>query len=213
MKKTTLLFLLVFINIANIQSQEPKKGIFNIKKIGFLYNHANENNFIFDDKDFSYTTKTFKLQAFYDLGKWKTFDFELIIQPQIQVLQHQLLNKYFVLPTEENYQEKIDEFTTPKTMHLYAFELGFLVKKEILTKLDFLITLGLGLANIDTRTERLAKGFTFLENASLGLSYNVLEKTFLYLGGNVGHVSNFDTKLPNTGYSFVGFEIGISYKI
>ena len=184
-----------------------------MKKVGLLYNNANDKNFIFDDKDFSYSTNTYKLQAFYNLGTWKSLKFELILQPQIQILEHQLLNKQFVLPSEENYQEKRTEFTTPKTMHLYAFELGFVIKKKILNRLDYLIKIGLGIATIDTRTERLAKGFTFIENASLGLSYNLIDNTFLFLGSNIGHVSNLDTQKPNNGYSFLGFEVGISYVI
>jgi hypothetical protein len=208
-----LIFLLALFSSLNNHSQESKKGILNIKKVGFLYNSAASNSFIFEDSDFTYTTNTYKLQAFYNLGTWKSLEFELILQPQVQVLQHQLLNSFFVLPTEDNFEEKIKEFTTPKTMHLYAFELGFVLKKELLKKLDFLITIGLGVATIDTRTERLAKGFTFIENASLGASYNLASKTFLYIGGNVGHVSNFDTKKPNNGYSFVGLEVGISYLI
>jgi hypothetical protein len=96
-------------------------------------------------------------------------------------------------------------------MHLYAFELGFVMKKALLKKLDFLVTIGLGLAAIDTRTERLAKGFTFIENGSLGVSYKITNTTFLYLGSNVGHVSNLDFQSPNAGFSFVGFEAGISY--
>ena len=57
------------------------------------------------------------------------------------------------------------------------------------------------------------RDFTFIENGSLGFSYALLPKTFLYLGANIGHVSNFDTKEPNNGYSFVGFEVGLSYCI
>jgi len=209
--KIIFLFITLLIGFTRIAAQDSKKGLFNIKKIGFLYNNANDKNFIFDDKDFSYSTNTYKLQAFYNLGTWKSLKFELILQPQMQILEHQLLNKQFVLPTEENYQEKRTEFTTPKTMHLYAFELGFVIKKKILNKLDYLMKMGLGLATINTRTERLAKGFTFIENASLGLSYNLVETTFLFIGSNIGHVSNLDTQKPNNGYSFVGFEVGISY--
>tara|TARA_B110000037_G_scaffold32852_1_gene39647 strand:+ start:398 stop:1039 length:642 start_codon:yes stop_codon:yes gene_type:complete len=209
--KIIFLFITLLIGFTSIAAQDSKKGLFNIKKIGFLYNNANDKNFIFDDKDFSYSTNTYKLQAFYDLGTWKSLKFELILQPQMQILEHQLLNKQFVLPTEENYQEKRTEFTTPKTMHLYAFELGFVINKKILNKLDYLMKMGLGLATINTRTERLAKGFTFIENASLGLSYNLVETTFLFIGSNIGHVSNLDTQKPNNGYSFVGFEVGISY--
>ena len=211
--KIIFLFITLLIGFTRIAAQDSKKGLFNIKKIGFLYNNANDKNFIFDDKDFSYSTNTYKLQAFYDLGTWKSLKFELILQPQMQILEHQLLNKQFVLPTEENYQEKRTEFTTPKTMHLYAFELGFVIKKKILNKLDYLMKMGLGLATINTRTERLAKGFTFIENASLGLSYNLVETTFLFIGSNIGHVSNLDTQKPNNGYSFVGFEVGISYRV
>ncbi|WP_299665474.1 acyloxyacyl hydrolase [uncultured Polaribacter sp.] len=213
MQQQPALFLVILLFFLSAAAQETKKGIFNIKKVGFLYNHADEQNFIFDDKDYTYTTNIFKLQGFYNLGKWKTFNFELILQPQIQVVKHQLQNEQFVLPSEEDYQEKRTEFTTPKTMHLYAFELGFVIKKEVIKDLHFLVTFGLGFGAVDTRTERLAKGFTFIENASLGFSYKTSQKTALYLGSNIGHVSNFDTKSPNNGYSFLGFELGVSYKL
>ena len=205
------ILLILFLSPLLSSAQEPKKGILNIKKIGFLYNYAVSDNFIFDDKDFTYATNTYKIQAFYNVGSWKSLDFELLVQPQYQVIQHQLINEQFVLPSEENYKEKRTEFTTPKTMHLYAFELGFVIKKTLLQKLDVLVTLGLGLATIDTRTERLAKGFTFIENGSLGFSYKITNTTFLYVGSNIGHVSNLDFQSPNAGFSFVGFEAGISY--
>jgi hypothetical protein len=211
--KIIFLFITLLFLLTSITAQESEKGRFNIKKVGLLYNNANEKNFIFNDKDFSYSTNTYKLQAFYNLGTWKSLKFELILQPQIQILEHQLLNKQFVLPSEENYQEKRTEFTTPKTMHLYAFELGFVIKKKISRRLDYLIKMGLGIAAIDTRTERLAKGFTFIENATLGVSYNFVDRTFLFVGCNIGHVSNLDTQKPNNGYSIVGFEVGIAYAI
>ncbi|WP_243765984.1 acyloxyacyl hydrolase [Polaribacter cellanae] len=213
MKHKIILFLLLFLSIFKMMSQEVKKGFLFPKKVGFLYNNANEKNFLFDDKDYSYTTNTFKFQAFYDLGNWKNLHFELIVQPQIQALKHQLLNEQFVTPGETNYLEKREEFTALKTMHLYAFELGFVVKKKILRNLDIQLTVGLGVGTIDTRTERLAKGFTFIENGSLGFSYKTSTKTYLYIGSNIGHVSNFDTQLPNNGYNIVGFEVGFSYKL
>jgi hypothetical protein len=51
-----------------------------------------------------YSTNTFKRQAFYQLGNWKNLKLELIVQPQIKVLKHQLLNEFFVLESDENYQ-------------------------------------------------------------------------------------------------------------
>jgi hypothetical protein len=35
----------------------------------------------------------------------------------------------------------------------------------------------------------------------------------LFVGCNIGHVSNLDTQKPNNGYSIVGFEVGIAYAI
>ena len=211
MIKKQYLFLILFFTFFALKAQESKKGILNIKKIGFLYNYANEDNILFDDEDYTYATNTFKLQAFYDLGTWKNWEIELMVQPQIQTIKHQLTNIQFVLPSEDDYENKRIEFTTPKTMHLYAFELGFVLKKELLKNLDFRVTAGLGLATIDTRTERLAKGFTFLENGSLGFSYKTTKKIALYVGSNIGHVSNLNTQNPNNGYTFLGFETGITY--
>ncbi|WP_405604495.1 acyloxyacyl hydrolase [Polaribacter sp. Asnod1-A03] len=209
MKKIILVFLIFTTSI--ILSQDKKFGIFNPYKIGFLYNKAQDNNFLFDDDNYLYATNSYKAQFFYKLGTWKKLDFEISVQPQVQTLKHQLFNKYFVLESEENYEEKRTEFTQLKDMHLYAFELGFILKKKILTKLDFQATIGLGVASISKRTERLAKGFTFIENGSLGLSYQTTKKTFLYIGSNIGHVSNFDTQKPNNGFNIVGYEIGLSY--
>ncbi len=211
MIKKQYLFLILFFTFFALKAQESKKGILNIKKIGFLYNYANEDNLLFDDEDYTYATNTFKLQAFYDLGTWKNWEIELMAQPQIQTIKHQLTNIQFVLPSEDDYENKRIEFTTPKTMHIYAFELGFVLKKELLKNLDFRVTAGLGLATIDTRTERLAKGFTFLENGSLGFSYKTTKKIALYVGSNIGHVSNLNTQNPNNGYTFLGFETGITY--
>jgi|TARA_B110000977_G_scaffold72736_1_gene98485 hypothetical protein len=59
----------------------------------------------------------------------------------------------------------------------------------------------------------LPKGFTFIENISLGLSYKITDNTFLYVGTNVGHISNLDYQMPNTGFSVIGFEAGISAEI
>jgi len=210
MKKIFLFLIVFFFTVTTIKAQ-VKIDKLKPKKIGFLYNYANEKNFIFDDKDYSYNTKTYKIQAFYYLGSWKSLDFELIVQPQYQRIYHQLDNEQFVLPSELNYLEKRTEFTSPKNINLYGFELGFVLKKKLLKNIKFLATIGLGVATIDTSTERLAKGFTFLENGSLGLCYQFYKQTTLYIGSNIGHVSNFDTKKPNNGYSFLGFEVGLQY--
>ena len=119
--KIIFLFITLLFGLTITTAQDSKKGLFNIKKVGFLYNNANDKNFIFNSKDFSYSTNTYKLQAFYNLGTWKSLKFELILQPQMQILEHQLLNKQFVLPSEENYQEKKNRIYKPKNHALICF--------------------------------------------------------------------------------------------
>jgi hypothetical protein len=212
--KANLIFGIFFFIAFNINSQEPKKGIFNIKKIGFLFNNATNENFLNDDPDYTYSTNTYKAQAFYELGNWKGLNLELIVQPQVQFLKHQLLNEWFVTPDQDNVQEKIAEFTQLKTMNLYGIEFGFAAKKRLFSKLDLQGTISLGFNYIDTRTERLAKGFTFIENFSLGFSYNFAKKSYLYIGSNFfGHVSNLNFQKPNDGYNIFGLEVGYSYTL
>jgi len=192
-------------------SQERNKSILKPYKLGFLYNFSSNENFIFDDVDYTYITNTYKAQVFYKLGKWKNINLELIVQPQVQFLKHQLINEQFITPDQENYLEKRTEFTKAKMMNLYGLEFGFGAKKEITEKLNLQGTISLGLSFIDTRTERLTKGFTFIENFSLGFSYKIVKNSYLYIGTNFGHVSNLNFQKPNDGYNVLGIEIGYSY--
>jgi hypothetical protein len=212
MKISNSIIFVLFFSLGSFGQSFRKKNV-KIQKIGILYNTSENDNYLFNNIDFSYRAATFKLQLFYNLTNWKSLNFQLTMQPQYQVIQHQLINEQFVLPSEENYQEKRATYTAPKTMRLFGFELGLIAKKRILKKLDIEIAIGLGVASINTTTERLAKGFTFMENASFGFSYNMVRKIYVYFGANVGHVSNFDTKSPNIGYSFNGFEAGISFEL
>tara|TARA_B100000787_G_scaffold161696_1_gene141765 strand:- start:5926 stop:6567 length:642 start_codon:yes stop_codon:yes gene_type:complete len=210
MKNKFLSFMLLFVVLLSF-SQEKKKTSLKPYKVGFLYNFGVNENFIFNDVDYTYSTNTYKTQAFYKLGSWKNIDIEMIVQPQIQFLKHQLINEQFVTPDQENYLEKRTEFTKAKTLNLYGMELGFAAKKKVSEKLDIQGTISLGFSFIDKRTERLAKGFTFIENFSLGFSYKTLKNCYLYLGTNFGHVSNLNFQKPNDGYNILGLEIGYSY--
>lgn len=131
----------------------------------------------------------------------------LVAQPQIQSIKHQLLNEYFITPEDVNYEYYREKFTQKKHISLYAFELGLQVSKWVYKNLSFEAMLGLGAGYIDVETERLARGFTFIENISLGLAQS-LKNSEIYVGSNFGHISNLNIKLPNSGYNILGFEIG-----
>lgn len=137
----------------------------------------------------------------------------MIVQPQIQFSEHQLLNLWYVTPDQENFEAKREEFLEFKTMNLYGLEFGLSAKREIFTKLFVNFTASLGFMYINKRSERLAKGFTFIENFSLGCTYLITKKVALYLGSSFGHVSNLNFLSPNDGYNILGYEIGLQYQL
>ena len=47
----------------------------------------------------------------------------LVVQPQIQSIKHQLLNEYFITPEDVNNEYYREKFTQKKHISLYAFEL------------------------------------------------------------------------------------------
>ncbi len=213
MKIKILLFLIIYCTCITY-SQENNKSKLKPNKVGFLYNFGTNENFLNDDPDYTYSTNTYKAQAFYELTNWKGLEIELIVQPQVQYIKHQLINEQYVLPSEDNYLEKRNEFTQSKKLNLYGIEFGFAAKKRLFKKLDIQGTISLGFNYIDTRTERLAKGFTFIENFSFGFSYQTFSNSYLYLGTNLfGHVSNLNFQKPNDGYNILGLEIGYSFFI
>tara|TARA_R110002073_G_scaffold334200_2_gene523220 strand:- start:3535 stop:4185 length:651 start_codon:yes stop_codon:yes gene_type:complete len=203
--KSIFIISLFFISFAYSQSDE--KSSRKLKKVGFLYNSAKQNNVLFFDDDYDYKTSVFKAQFFYHLKQGKKWSINLIFQPQFQIAKHQLLNEQFITPDEPNFEELRAHLTQKKTISFYAFELGLQFRRKLFKQVFFEATLGLGAGYIDVESERLAQGFTFLENISLGLTHTLKNSEF-YLGTNIGHVSNLDFQLPNSGYNVLGFEIG-----
>ena len=201
-----IFFLLLFLSFSVI-GQVKKERQKSITKVGVLFSNAKQNNLFFFDKDYDYKTNVYKFQLFYPIKRGGNWDVNLILQPQFQKAQHQLLNEQFVTPDEENFEFLREKFTQKKDISLYAFEVGFQLRKTIIKKIFFEATLGLGAGYISLESERLAKGFTFIENLSLGLAHKINKSEF-FLATTVGHVSNFNIQKPNSGYNILGFELG-----
>ena len=204
LNRSIFIIFLFFYSLVSSQEIEIKPSV---KKIGFLYSSAKQNNILFFDKDYDYKTNVYKFQLFYELRKGKKWDVNLIVQPQYQMAHHQLLNEQFITPDEENFEFLREKFTQKKDISLYAFELGFQLRKTLIKNIAFEATLGLGAGYISLESERLAKGFTFIENVSLGLAHT-RNSTEVFLATTVGHVSNFNIQKPNSGYNILGFELG-----
>lgn len=211
MKNIPFRFLLIFLILASVSfGQEEQK--FKPLKSGFQINRNDRDNFYFSNKDYSFSIYSIKFQRFYEVKKFKNWAFNIVLQPQFQYIEHKLLNKFFIRPDDFNgdylaYREKLTQL---KNFSFYAIELGFQLTRPLYKTLNFEFTAGLGAGYIDFSTERVARGFTFVENLSIGLS-----KTFtnneIYLGLVFNHISNFGIQKPNSGYNTIGYEFGYRF--
>jgi hypothetical protein len=196
--------MLFFYSLVNSQEKKINSSL---NKVGFLFSSAKQNNILFFDKDYDYKTNVYKFQLFYSIQNGENWDVNLILQPQFQKAQHQLLNEQFITPDEEDFEFLREKFTQKKDFLLYAFEVALQLRKSIIKNISFEANLGLGAGYISLESERLAKGFTFIENVSLGLAHKINKSEF-FLATTVGHVSNFNIQKPNSGYNILGFELG-----
>ena len=209
-----LLFSLIFVClISKSFGQKSTKSFFSPTKFGIQFSQGNENSFIFDDPDYFYRTNTIKGQLYFPIPYFKTFEISLVIQPQVQFVKHQLYNEQFVLPSEENYLERRQRFTQLKNISITAIEFSIEAKKQFFKSFSVFLQVGLGLSYIDTETERLAKGFTFIENLNFGVGFQMNSKLSVQFFSGVGHVSNLNFQLPNSGYNIFNTGFGFQYAI
>lgn len=202
-KLNLLLFLCIHITLS-VNSQEKDRTI----KYGFVYGVGEQGIFPFSDDDYLYETKSYKAQLNYVFKEVNKFSFELNVEPSVFISKHQLLNKYFVTPEYgSDYLEEREKQTTKKTMKEYSLGIGVISRYNFTENMSAYALGSVGPMIIDTRTERMAKGFAFSDIFSFGFSYKI-EKVILDLRYGVRHVSNFQLKSPNSGYNSTNFEIG-----
>jgi hypothetical protein len=95
---------IIFLAFFTASHSQDKKPLF---QLGFSTGFGSE----FKNSDYTYTNQYYKLQIIYAFKKTKNFEFEIVVQPEINFATHQLLNLYFVQPFEDNFQQKRDEYT------------------------------------------------------------------------------------------------------
>lgn len=174
-------------------------------RLGFHYGLGNE----FKNSNYTYTNRYYKLQLHYKIKETKYFMYELLIQPEIDISTHQLLNFYFVQPDEPNYIEKREQYTKLKDIKAYALGIAFCVRKPISKTVNIYALASVGPVIIDTETERLSKGFAFSDVIAIGFSLKLNKITF-DLEPNLRHVSNAGLQNTNSGYNTKNIEFGFS---
>ena len=135
LRKIFLIFLFSFCSYCYSYAQSEKDISRKLKKVDLVFNSAKQNNFLFLDKDYDYKTNLLKFQFYYDLNLHEKWDFNLVVQPQLQFIQHQLLNEQFMTPDKPNYLFYREKFTQNKSISLFAFELGFQLRTNLFNSL------------------------------------------------------------------------------
>lgn len=181
--------------------------------MGIQLLNAQEDSFLMNDPDYTYTSTTLKVQVFSTLKESARWSILLGIQPQIQWNTHQLLNPFFVQGTGPEVDALRSRFTTKKNILVAAIEPALVFQYKLSKWIRIEAMAGIGMGYIDTESERLAKGFTFIENIQLGVLVKSSNNGALFIGGSIGHTSNLNFKRPNSGYNLVGVALGYRYRL
>lgn len=176
--------------------------------IGASYGLGNE----FKNTDYTYTNRYVKGQLYYSLKKTKNFEFQILLEPEINFATHQLLNLYFVTPDEPNFEEKRDRFTKLKDIREYVLHVGFLIRKPLSKQFSLYVLASVGPLITDTETERLSKGFAFSDVLGLGVSYQTKFVTFDFRP-NVRHNSNAGIQNSNAGFNTLNYDFGVVFPL
>lgn len=202
MTRKLLLIIVILLNVYKVTGQIKKEK----PALGFNYGFGSE----FNNRNYTFTNHFYKMEWRYRVKTTRHFQYEIVVQPEVNFGRHQLLNFYFVKPETANYIEKREEYTKLKDVHEYVLNLGFLVRKPI-GKIFSVYALGsIGPMINDTETERMSEGFAFADVFMIGVSAKM--KDFqLDVRSGVRHVSNAGLNSENAGYNTRNIEFGISY--
>lgn len=203
MTKKILLCLLLF-SVLKIYAQNNDSRF----SLGFNYGFGSE----FNNKDYTFVNHFYKAQLYYKLKETNHFQYEILVQPEINFAKHQLLNLYFVKPETSDYEQKREKYTKLKDIHEYVLNLGFLIRKPISKNFSVYLLGSVGPMITDTETERMSKGFAFADVLAIGFSLKWKRMQF-DIRPELRHVSNAGLGSENAGYNTKNLEFGISYPL
>ncbi|WP_289665877.1 acyloxyacyl hydrolase [Flavobacterium panacagri] len=204
MSQKWIFFIILLFTLMRFKAQE----INNKGRIGVNYGFGRE----FNNKDYTFTNRFYKVQLYYKLKETGSFQYEVLIQPEVNFGKHQLLNLYFVKPEVFNFEQKRIEYMRLKNVNEYVLNIGFLVRKPI-SKIFSCYALGsIGPMLADAETERMSKGFAFADVFAVGFTLDYKELQF-DVRPSLRHVSNAGLGSSNAGYNSKNIEFGISCQL
>ncbi|MGB5420380.1 acyloxyacyl hydrolase [Algibacter sp.] len=182
-------------------------------KLGLTYGAGSQNKYPFNAADYTHEVDFYKIQINYRFKDYRKWAFEINLEPSYNVAEHQLLNKYYIKPSDaDNYQELTELYMQKRTINELVLNCGFIARYKLINGLSTFAIVSLGPMHSDKATERLAKGFAFSDIFGLGLSYE-LEKLQFDFRYSVRHTSNLEMKQPNGGHNTTNAEFSVLFKL
>jgi hypothetical protein len=202
-----IIFLVFFVFIGEAQIQKENL------KIGIGYGYGKANVFPFRQSDYSHEIYFYKVHINYLLKAKRKWFYEMQVEPSFNVVKHQLLNKWFVKPSDSNNYEELRElYTQERLIKEYVLNIGFIMRYALCTNFSLYGTVSVGPMISDAGTERLAKGFAFSDVLGAGISY-MLGKTRLDFRYSTRHTSNLQMKIPNNGHNTTNMEFSVLFAL
>ncbi|MGB3591888.1 MAG: acyloxyacyl hydrolase [Nonlabens sp.] len=182
--------------------------------VGILMGTGSQKNFPFAGRDYRYQSNSYRLQLERSLWKKGSWNYVLILEPGIFKVDHQLLNKFFIKPTDVDFEARRQRFLQPRTFYEYALNLGLKARKQVISEKWYLYALGSTGPMYGTEsTERLKRGLAFANILGLGSEFKLWDDLFLDTRISIRHTSNAGTKRPNSGHNSLLFEGGLNYRL
>jgi hypothetical protein len=164
----------------------------------------------FDDRDYLYRTRGFKLLLNHPFLRRGSVSYEWQLEPSVYLVSHRLLNQYYVKPSSgSDYLARRAEFTRDQAITEYALNFGALVRLHQSERWSLFVMASTGPMYSDTRTERMAKGLAFSDVVACGMGY-LMGDVLLELRPGLRHVSNGTLQLPNAGYNSANVDLSVS---
>ena len=176
-------------------------------QIGLNYGQTYQTKELIADQDYYYSNYYFKGQLEKPL-KLKKLKLALLLEPSIYIGEYQLLNKWYIKPSEPNYLEKRALQTTLRSCNEYALNVGLKLALPIIKPLDIYILASVGPMITTIETDRLNNGFAFSDILGVGFNYKI--NTLIFdIRATARHNSNANLSSPNGGVNSLGLETGL----
>ena len=201
--------LFIIANFFVAHAQLKKENL----KLGFTYGTGSQNKYPFNQKDYTHEVVFYKVQINYRYKDKRKWAFEINIEPSYNVVKHQLLNRFYIKPSDaDNFQELTELYMQKRIIKEYVLNCGLIMRYKVYNGITTYAVFSLGPMIADKATERLAKGFAFSDIFGLGISYkiNKFQFDFRY---SVRHTSNLQIKKPNGGHNTTNTEFSILYNL